>query len=202
MKTEKEKLQAKTVDQLKRYAKKVGAKIVTPDGKAKSKEQLVNSIVMKQRLGGLGERQTGATNKRVDVKRKAKAPGKRTSASGKTYYERRKNRTDKSGSMLGTNNNRLQKLRKEKWTTSTLLYEMDFDVASYDVQRTSIDQRFIDKINNSYAEEVSPFVYSFEGVLYSTCLPCIAKAKIKYIRNERSAFMDYTSYAIDQLKKY
>jgi len=101
MKTEKEKLQAKTVDQLKRYAKKVGAKIVTPDGKAKSKEQLVNSIVMKQRLGGLGERQTGATNKRVDVKRKAKAPGKRTSASGKTYYERRKNRTDKPGSMLG-----------------------------------------------------------------------------------------------------
>jgi len=101
MKTEKEKLQAKTVDQLKRYAKKVGAKIVTPDGKAKSKEQLVNSIVMKQRLGGLGERQTGATNKYVDVKRKAKAPGKRTSASGKTYYERRKNRTDKPGSMLG-----------------------------------------------------------------------------------------------------
>jgi len=52
MKTEKEKLQAKTVDQLKRYAKKVGAKIVTPEGKAKTKDQLVNSIVMKERLSG------------------------------------------------------------------------------------------------------------------------------------------------------
>jgi hypothetical protein len=51
MKTEKEKLQAKTVDQLKRYAKKVGAKIVTPEGKAKTKEQLVNSIVIAERLG-------------------------------------------------------------------------------------------------------------------------------------------------------
>lgn len=101
MKTEKEKLQAKTVDQLKRYAKKVGAKIVTPEGKAKTKDQLVNSIVMKQRLGGLGERQTGVTNKYVDIKRKAKAPGKRTSAKGKTYTERRANRSDKPGQMLG-----------------------------------------------------------------------------------------------------
>lgn len=101
MKTEKEKLQAKTVDQLKRYAKKVGAKIVTPEGKAKTKDQLVNSIVMKQRLGGLGERQTGVTNKYVDIKRKAKAPGKRTSASGKKYTERRANRSDKPGQMLG-----------------------------------------------------------------------------------------------------
>lgn len=50
--SEKEKLNAKNVDQLKRYAKKVGAKIVTPDGKAKTKVQLVNSILMKQRLGG------------------------------------------------------------------------------------------------------------------------------------------------------
>ena len=101
MKTEKEKLQAKTVDQLKRYAKKVGAKIVTPEGKAKTKDQLVNSIVMKQRLGGLGERQTGVTNKYVDIKRKAKAPGKRTSAKGKTYTERRANRSDQPGQMLG-----------------------------------------------------------------------------------------------------
>jgi len=49
--SEKEKLQAKTIDQLKRYAKKVGAKIVTPEGKPKTKEQLVNSALMAQRLG-------------------------------------------------------------------------------------------------------------------------------------------------------
>lgn len=69
MKTEKEKLQAKTVDQLKRYAKKVGAKIVTPEGKAKTKDQLVNSIVMKQRLGGLSEKPKAK-----------KAPARKTSA--------------------------------------------------------------------------------------------------------------------------
>lgn len=109
MKTEKEKLQAKTVDQLKRYANKVGAKIVTPEGKAKTKEQLINSIVMKQRLSGktLGakpaaKKQTGTSNKARDIKRSAKAPGKRTSATGKVYYERRKNRSDRPGSLMGS----------------------------------------------------------------------------------------------------
>jgi len=107
MKTEKEKLQAKTVDQLKRYAKKVGAKIVTPEGKAKTKDQLVNSIVMKERLSGksLGakpaaKKQTGTSNKARDLKRTAKAPGKRKSASGRTYYESRKNRSDRPGTLM------------------------------------------------------------------------------------------------------
>ena len=72
MKTEKEKLQAKTVDQLKRYAKKVGAKIVTPEGKAKTKEQLVNSIVMKQRLGGKTLGAKSVTKKPVAKKPVAK----------------------------------------------------------------------------------------------------------------------------------
>ena len=52
MKSEKEKLAAKTVDQLKASAKRLGGKLVTPDGKAKTKQQLINTIVMKQRLGG------------------------------------------------------------------------------------------------------------------------------------------------------
>lgn len=106
MKTEKEKLQAKTVDQLKRYAKKVGAKIVTPEGKAKTKDQLVNSIVMKQRLGGLSEKpkatkQIGKTNIAKDKARKALSPGQRVSAKGKKYYEYRRNRSDVPGTMLG-----------------------------------------------------------------------------------------------------
>ena len=33
----------------------------------------------------------------MDAKRKAKLPGKRTSASGRTYYERRANRSDTPG---------------------------------------------------------------------------------------------------------
>jgi hypothetical protein len=101
MKTEKEKLQAKTVDQLKRQANKVGAKIVTPEGKPKTKEQLINSIVMKQRLSGKGDSQTGRSNTAKDMTRRAKAPGKRTSSTGKVYYERRANRSDKPGSLLG-----------------------------------------------------------------------------------------------------
>jgi hypothetical protein len=100
-KTEKEKLQAKTVDQLKRQAKKVGANVIDPKtGKAKTKEQLVNSIVMKLRLSGQSDRQTGKSNSAKDATRQAKAPGKRTSAKGKTYYERRANRSDR-GFMLG-----------------------------------------------------------------------------------------------------
>ena len=52
MKSEKEKLQAKSVNALKAAAKRLGGKLVTPDGKAKTKQQLINTIVMKQRLSG------------------------------------------------------------------------------------------------------------------------------------------------------
>lgn len=40
-------------------------------------------------------RQTGKSKGEADVMRKAKAPGKRISKSGKVYTERRKNRSDK-----------------------------------------------------------------------------------------------------------
>ena len=52
MKSEKDKLAAKTVEQLKAAAKRLGGKLVTPDGKAKTKAQLINTIVMKNRLAG------------------------------------------------------------------------------------------------------------------------------------------------------
>lgn len=47
-------------------------------------------------------RQTGRTNRVDDLQRQAKKPGKRTSATGKTYYERRANRSDK-GKLLAPN---------------------------------------------------------------------------------------------------
>jgi hypothetical protein len=101
--SEKDKLAAKTVDQLKAAAKRLGGKLVTPDGKAKTKQQLINTIVMKKRLAGQGmnAKQTGTSNKAKDLQRKAKAPGKRTSAKGKVYTETRKNRSDKPGTLLG-----------------------------------------------------------------------------------------------------
>lgn len=46
-------------------------------------------------------RQTGSSNIEKDFLKKAKVPGKRKSASGRTYYERRANRSDKPGSLLG-----------------------------------------------------------------------------------------------------
>jgi hypothetical protein len=52
MKSEKEKLAAKSVAALKAAAKRLGGKLVNPDGKAKTKQQLINTIVMKQRLAG------------------------------------------------------------------------------------------------------------------------------------------------------
>lgn len=101
--SEKDKLAAKSVEQLKAAAKRLGGKLVTPDGKAKTKQQLINTIVMKKRLAGqgMGAKQTGTSNRAKDLQRKAKAPGKRTSAKGKVYTETRKNRTDKPGTMLG-----------------------------------------------------------------------------------------------------
>ena len=39
--------------------------------------------------------QTGTSIKSYDVRHKAKKPGKRKSATGKIYYERRANRSDK-----------------------------------------------------------------------------------------------------------
>jgi hypothetical protein len=45
--------------------------------------------------------QRGTSSTRVDKKKRAKRPGKRKSATGKIYYERRKNRSDKPGSLTG-----------------------------------------------------------------------------------------------------
>ena len=122
MKTEKEKLEAKSVAQLQAYAKKIGANIKDPKtGKLKTKTQLVNSIVMLQRLGKAKKQISAVVKKQTskktaaesrqtkmkgrdiarDLDRSAKAPGKRTSASGRTYYERRANRSDVRGTMLG-----------------------------------------------------------------------------------------------------
>jgi hypothetical protein len=77
------------LDQLKRQAKKLGGKIVTPEGKAKTKQQLINTIVMKQRLSGQSDRQVGKSNTAKDATKQAKTPGKRTSSTGRVYYERR-----------------------------------------------------------------------------------------------------------------
>ena len=45
-------------------------------------------------------KQHGKSNLKADKRRKAKAPGKRKSASGKVYVETRKNRSDVKGTRI------------------------------------------------------------------------------------------------------
>jgi hypothetical protein len=44
--------------------------------------------------------QVGRTSKKIDASRKALAPGKRISKTGKVYWETRKNRSDAVGSSI------------------------------------------------------------------------------------------------------
>jgi len=74
MKSEKEKLAAKSVEQLKAAAKRLGGKLVTPDGKAKTKVQLINTIVMKNRLAGKSMGGNTTTKKVTAKKTVAKTP--------------------------------------------------------------------------------------------------------------------------------
>ena len=61
--------------------------------------------------------QTGGSSRRADKKRRAKAPGKRKSKSGKIYTERRRNRSDMSPKqMLGI---KLRKFPKKPSATAT-----------------------------------------------------------------------------------
>ena len=68
-------------------------------------------------------KQTGKSNRTADAKRKAKAPGKRTSATGKTYTETRKNRTDLPGYLTGIAQKKKYNNEVEingKWYTNTI----------------------------------------------------------------------------------
>ena len=62
--------------------------------------------------------QNGTSVKRFDVQRAAKAPGKRKSATKKTYYEYRKNRSDMPGKLTGIPESKLIGAVKEKLKAS------------------------------------------------------------------------------------
>ena len=101
MKSEKEKLQAKSVNALKAAAKRIGANVIDPKtGKAKTKEQLIRGIVMKQNLTG---KSMGGNAKTTAAKAKLvnNTELKRISAAQK-----------KIDGMLKTLNGRINKLKK------------------------------------------------------------------------------------------
>lgn len=68
--------------------------------KSMSKSRKRSGSTTKKRYAGVArstsEYRTGRSNQRYDDRRKAKLPGKRVSASGRVYYERRRNRSDTS----------------------------------------------------------------------------------------------------------
>ena len=77
------------------YASKHKGK--SPVGKKKKTVGKLSSTYKKKlaKKTYTSSKQTGPSKKKVDVTRKAKKPGKRISKTGKTYYEYRKNRSDK-----------------------------------------------------------------------------------------------------------
>jgi hypothetical protein len=110
----KAKLMKLAVTTLRNKAKKLGISDVSK----RTKENLVQSIILgearKKRGTAAGKkatakrtasstRQTGSSSTARDRARKALAPGRRVSRTGRVYYERRKNRSDKPGMLAGYN---------------------------------------------------------------------------------------------------
>jgi len=118
----KAKLMKLQVATLRNKAKKLGVSDVSK----RTKENLVQSIILgearkkrgtaagkkataKKSMAGVRQssRQTGKTNLSRDLRKRALAPGRRVSATGRVYYERRANRSDKPGQLSGSELSRL-----------------------------------------------------------------------------------------------
>jgi len=112
----KAKLMKLAVTTLRNKAKALGVSDVSK----RTKENLVQSIILgearkkrgtaagkkataKRAISGVRQstRQTGSSKTTRDLKKRALAPGRRVSAAGNVYYERRKNRSDKPGQLAG-----------------------------------------------------------------------------------------------------
>lgn len=63
-------------------------------------------------------RQTGTSSTVYDKRRSARAPGKRRSASGRSYTERRKNRSDAPGKLTGVSASTLKSELKNRYKES------------------------------------------------------------------------------------
>jgi len=114
------------VTTLRSKAKRLGISDVTK----RSKENLAVSIMLAEARKKRGttagkkatakrtassDRQTGSSNISRDLRKQAFAPGRRTSASGNVYYERRKNRSDKPGQLMGEKYNGWTNYWTWKW---------------------------------------------------------------------------------------
>ena len=171
----KAKLMKLLVGTLRNKAKKLGISDVSK----RTKENLAQSIMLaearKKRGTAMGKKATakkklvstrgadrqtpGTPNNSIkaDRKRKALAPGRRTSKSGNVYYERRRDRSDKPGQLLGEKYNgwtnywtwkyNLEALSTEYWLEQ--IEEGQFS-SIYDLSQAIKDEA------NELAEEASP----------------------------------------------
>jgi len=73
------------------------AKKTTETKRSKKSQTSLRSKKFGRQVLKASTRQTGKSNYKRDSKRKAMTPGKRRSASGRAYYEYRKNRSDVRG---------------------------------------------------------------------------------------------------------
>jgi hypothetical protein len=139
----KAKLMKLTIPALRKKAKALNVSDYTK----RTKENLVQSIILgeaRKNIGKVAKKQaapkTSAASRQTkmrersivkDLVRKAKAPGKRRSASGKIYYERRANRSDIPGTMLGEKYNGWTNYWTWKWYLEMIDEEMEIDLSVY-----------------------------------------------------------------------
>lgn len=99
--------------------------------------------------------QRGGSSLKLDLMRKAKAPGKRKSSSGATYYESRRNRSDVPGTMAGIgsiNKDLKQKLTSAEYYLSTLVGRLAFYTQLYKTSKNKAHKEMLPKIRKQITE--------------------------------------------------
>lgn len=110
---------------------------------------LVKKASAEYRSGSLGAKnpkkkkayQTGSSNKVADRKIKAKSPGKRKSATGRKYFERRANRSDMPGTLTGVSSATLTSTLKTR-----LKDELGKQLVKRETATTKRDRRAAQKL--------------------------------------------------------
>jgi len=158
----KAKLMKLQVTTLRNKAKKLGISDVSK----RTKENLVQSIILgearkkrgtaagkkataKRAAAGVRQstRQTGTSKLSRDLKKKALAPGRRVSKTGRVYYERRANRSDKPGQLAG---------EKYQGWTNYWTWKLNLELLDADFWRELIEEGQYDSIY-----ELSQAIQSF-----------------------------------------
>jgi len=156
----KAKLMKLAVTTLRNKAKALGVSDVSK----RTKENLVQSIILgearkkrgtaagkkataKRAMSGVRQstRQTGSSKTIRDLKKRALAPGRRVSAAGNIYYERRKNRSDKPGQLAGEKYQGWTNYWTWRWALEMIDEDYLYDLAqeydnAYDLGKAIKDQ--------------------------------------------------------------